>query len=160
MKNLRKLLLTFAMLAAMSSVLAAQDKPTQTNKSSATNSPPSTTAAKRNDPISACSNAVADLKATRTLANALDEENKLLNERLATERQLTATLTELNITRRTENEALRTTIAAKDETISAKNSAIDAQAKLIDGLKRKKTSILSRIGGFVAGAAAALILVR
>jgi hypothetical protein len=90
----------------------------------------------------------------------LDDENKALNERLATERQLTTTLSELNATRKSENEALRIAITAKDETIAAKNSAIDAQAKLIENLKRKRTSILGRIGGVIAGAAVALLLVR
>lgn len=160
MKNSRKLILMFAMLAAMSSVLAAQDRPQQTNNSSATNSPPSATAAKRNGVITACANAVAELKATRTLVDSLDEENKQLRERLATERQMTAILSELNTTRRSENDALRNAIAAKDETIVAKNSAIDAQAKLIENLKRKRTSILGRIGGVIAGAAVALLLVR
>ena len=160
MKNLQKLLQMFAMLAAISSVLAAQDKPQQTNASSATNSPPSATAAKRNDLISACSNAVADLKATRTLVDSLDTESKLLRERLASEQQLTATLSELNATRKSENDALRTAIAAKNETINAKDAAIGSQAKLIESLKRKKSSILGRVGDVLAGAAAALIFVR
>lgn len=160
MKNLRKLPLLFAMLAAMSSAFAAQDKPTQTSNNSASNSPPSATAVKKSDAISACSNAVADLKATRKLVDSLDAENKQLRDRLVTEQQLTATLTELNTTRKSENEALRTAIAAKDETILAKNSAIDSQANLIDSLKRKKPSFLGRIGDVLAGAAAALILVR
>ncbi|MBL8180250.1 MAG: hypothetical protein JNL64_01425 [Blastocatellia bacterium] len=160
MKNSQKLLLTFAMLAAMSSVLAAQDKPQPTNAGSAKSSPPSATVANRDAVLAACANAARDLAATRKLVAALDDENKALNERLATERQLTTTLAELNATRKSESEALRTAITAKDETIAAKNSAIDAQAKLIENLKRKRTSILGRISGVIAGAAVALLLVR
>lgn len=130
------------------------------NAGSATNSPPSATVANRDAVFAACANAARDLAATRKLVAALDDENKALNERLATERQLTTTLAELNATRKSESEALRTAITAKDETIAAKNSAIDAQAKLIENLKRKRTSILGRISGVIAGAAVALLLVR
>ncbi len=91
---------------------------------------------------------------------ALEVDNTELNERLTTERQMTATLTELNTARKSENEALRTVVAAKDETIAAKNSAIDSQAKLIENLKRKRSSVLGSLGKVIAGAAAALILVR
>lgn len=158
MRNLRKLPLMFAMLAAMSSVFAAQDTPNRTNNNSATNSPPLATAANRNGVLNACANAANDLAATRKLVAALDDENKALNERLATERQLTVTLTELNATRRSENEALRTALSAKDETIAAKDSAINAQSKLIDSLKRKKPSILGRVGDILIGVAAGAVL--
>lgn len=158
MKNLRKLLLTFAMLAAMSSVLAAQDRPQQTNSNSANNSPRPATIVNRNAVLSACANAVADLKATRTLVDSLETENIALKERLNTEQQLTATLTELNSTRKSENEALRVAIAAKDETIAAKKAAIYSQAKLIESLKRKKPSLLGRIGDVLIGVAAGALL--
>lgn len=121
---------------------------------------PSVTNANRDAVIRACANAATDLAATRKLVAALDDENKEVIERLATERQLTTTLTELNATRRAETDALRTALTAKDETIAAKNLAIDAQSKLIENLKRRKPSFLGRFGGVIAGAAAALILVR
>jgi septal ring factor EnvC (AmiA/AmiB activator) len=110
------------------------------------------------DLIAAC-NAVADeLKASRELIDTLEKENVALTSRLATEKQTTALLTELNETRKTETEALRSAIAAKDEALTAKDSVIAAQDKLIETLKRKKSSPWKRIGDVLVGVGIALVL--
>jgi len=54
------------------------------------------------DLIAACSAAGDELKASRELIDALEKENVALISRLATEKQTTALLTELNETRKTE----------------------------------------------------------
>lgn len=99
-----------------------------------------------------------DLEKTRVLVRELEGENRLLGERLETERRTSALLTELNETRMSESQALRTTIAAKNETIAAKDAVIASQDKLIETLKRKKTSIWRRLGDVLIGAAAIAIL--
>lgn len=99
-----------------------------------------------------------DLEKTRVLVRELEGENRLLGERLETERRTSAFLTELNETRMSESEALRTTIAAKNESIAAKDAVIASQDKLIETLKRKKTSIWRRLGDVLIGAAAIAIL--
>lgn len=99
-----------------------------------------------------------DLEKTRVLVRELEGENRLLGERLETERRTSALLTELNETRMSESQALRTTIAAKNETVAAKDAVIASQDKLIETLKRKKTSIWRRLGDVLIGAAAIAIL--
>ena len=99
-----------------------------------------------------------DLEKTRVLVRELEGENRLLGERLETERRTSALLTELNETRMSESQALRATIAAKNETIAAKDAVIASQDKLIETLKRKKTSIWRRLGDVLIGAAAIAIL--
>jgi hypothetical protein len=106
----------------------------------------------------ACNAAADELRASRSLIDALDTENASLKTRLATERQLTAVLTELNETRRSESDALRTTVAAKNETIAAKDAVIASQDKLIDALKRKKPSPWRRLGDILIGAATIAVL--
>jgi len=66
----------------------------------AVKSPPAT--ADSTDLIAACSAAGDELKASRELIDALEKENVALISRLATEKQTTALLTELNETRKTE----------------------------------------------------------
>jgi len=108
--------------------------------------------------IAAC-NAVADeLKASRELIDALEKENVALIARLATEKQTTALLMELNETRKTETDALRSAIAAKNEALTAKDRVIAAQDKLIETLKRKKSSPWKRIGDVLVGVGIALVL--
>ncbi len=102
--------------------------------------------------------AAIDLEKSRVLVAELESENRLLNERLATEQRTTVVLTELNETRKSESEALRSTIAAKNETISAKDAVIASQDKLVDTLRRKKTSIWRRLGDVLIGAAAIAVL--
>lgn len=102
--------------------------------------------------------AAIDLEKSRVLVAELESENRLLNERLATEQRTTVVLTELNETRKSESEALRATIAAKNETISAKDAVIASQDKLVDTLRRKKTSIWRRLGDVLIGAAAIAVL--
>ncbi len=99
-----------------------------------------------------------ELEKTRVLVTALGSENKLVNERLVTEKQTTAILTELNETRKSEAAALRTTVAAKNETIAAKDAAIAAQDKLVAGLKAKKPTPWQRLSDILIGAAAFAIL--
>jgi len=108
--------------------------------------------------ISACSAAADELAASRELIDALEKENTALNARLATEKQTTAILGELNETRKTETEALRSAIAAKNEALTAKDSVISAQDKLIETLKRKRSSPWKRIGDVLVGVGIAVIL--
>ena len=99
-----------------------------------------------------------ELEKTRVLVTALESENKLVNERLVTEKQTTAILTELNETRKSEAEALRTTVAAKNETIAAKDAVIAAQDKLVAGLKAKKPTPWQRLSDILIGAGVIAIL--
>ncbi|MBK8466121.1 MAG: hypothetical protein IPL32_09840 [Chloracidobacterium sp.] len=108
--------------------------------------------------LNACIAAVDELKASRVLIDALEGENRALDERLETEKQAIAILKELNETRRSESEALRATVAAKNETIAAKDKVIDSQDKLVTALKGKKRSPLGRIGDILIGAAIFAVL--
>lgn len=99
-----------------------------------------------------------ELAAADRLIEALERENAALRDRLETEKQATAVLTELNDARRREAEALRTALAAKNETIAAKDAAINAQETLIEDLRRKRVSIWKRIGDVAIGIAAGALL--
>lgn len=102
--------------------------------------------------------AAVDLEKTRALAGELENENRLLTERLETEKRTTALLTELNETRKNEGDALRLAVAAKNETIVAKDDVIASQDKLIESLKRKKTSLWRCLGDVLIGVAAIAVL--
>lgn len=173
MKNWKELLLIPALLAAALSAqnAAAQSPPQQS--SSAQNSQSSATPVQSNgfsrdkavtpkgvtlNPISACAAAVNDLKASRALIDALESENRALNERLEIEKQTTAILKELSDTRKSETNALRDALAAKNETIAAKDKVIDAQDKSLASLKNTKRSPLGRIGDILIGAAITAVL--
>lgn len=108
--------------------------------------------------INACAAAIDELKASRTLLDALDAENASLKSRLETEKRTTAILTELNETRKSETEALRKAIEAKTETIAARDTVIATQDKLIDALKTKKPSPWRRLGDILIGAAVIAVL--
>lgn len=99
-----------------------------------------------------------ELKASRSLIEALENENGALNERLETEKQTTAILTELNETRRSETSALRDALAAKNETIAAKDKVIESQDKSLASLKSQRRSTLGRIGDILIGAAIFAVL--
>jgi uncharacterized protein YicC (UPF0701 family) len=181
MKNWKSFLKLPILLAAMSSVhaISAQSPPPQTN--SAPSSPTSDTRAGngklkmengelRKDSsnsqfstinsqlASACAAVVDELAASRTLIDALENENAALKQRLDTEKRATALLTELNETRRSETEALRTALAAKNETLTAKDAVIASQDKLIETLKRKKSSPWKRIGDVLIGVGLGVLL--
>ncbi len=108
--------------------------------------------------IASCAAAVEELRASRSLIDALEVENRALTERLATEKAATAILTELNETRRSESVALKNTIAAKNETITAKDAVIASQDKLVEALKKKTPSPWRRLGDILLGAAAIAVL--
>ena len=93
------------------------------------------------------------MKASRLLIEALENENRVVKERLETEKRTTVVLTELNETRKSEAEALRSVVTAKNETINAKDAVISAQEKLIETLKKKKTTPWRRLGDILMGAA-------
>ena len=153
--SIRKLLIP-ALLAVLATVHAAHAQDRQPRTNSAKGSPTSDTRASR--ALSACDAAIGELAASRTLIDALDDENAALKSRLATERQTAGILNELNETRRGESAALREALMAKTETIAAKDSVIVAQEKLIGTLKIRPTSIWKRVGDVMLGAAAALVL--
>lgn len=169
MKKWKGLLLIPALLAAASSAqnAAAQSPPKQS--SSAQNSQSSATPVvtrqsavgnrqQEPDVIGACAAAVDELKASRGLIDAVETENNALNERLETEKQTTALLTELNATRKSESVSLRAVIAAKNETIAAQEKVIASQDKLVAELKAKKRSPWSRVGDILIGAAIFAVL--
>jgi len=99
-----------------------------------------------------------ELEKTRSLAAALEDENRALKERLETEKRLTVLASELNETRKKESEALRSTVAAKNETIASKDAVIASQDKLIEALKKNKSSPWRRIGDVLIGAAVFAVL--
>ena len=110
------------------------------------------------DLIAACSATADELRASRTLIDALEKENTALNARLTTEKQTTALLGELNETRKTETGALRSALAAKNEALTAKDNVIAAQDKLIETLKRKKSSPWKRLGDVLVGVGIGMVL--
>lgn len=112
----------------------------------------------RDDVISACAAAAAELSVSRKLIEAVGRENRALTERIETYRRTETLLTELNASRRSENDALRTAVSAKNETIAAKDAALARQAELITELKKRKTSLLKRIGDIMIGVAVSSIL--
>ncbi len=123
---------------------------------SASSLPPAT--AGGSDLIAACNAAVDELKASRVLIEALENENRAVKERFETEKRSTAILAELNDTRKRESDALRITVTAKNETITAKDAVIASQDKLINVLKAKKPSPWRRLGDVLIGAAVFAIL--
>jgi len=108
--------------------------------------------------IGACMATAVELEKTRALTTAIETENRLLTDRLGTERHTTALLTELNETRKSEADALRAAVATKNETILAKDAVIASQDKLVEALKKKKPSPWRRLGDILIGAAAVAIL--
>ena len=186
MKNWKSLLLTAVFVAGAWSAQNAPAQPPPTQSSSAYNSQSSATPAnepeaepqkvlklterqslsanraakpqENRDLVNACAAAVHELRESRGLIDSLASENRALSERLETEQQTTAILTELNETRKSESEALRAAINAKNETIAAKDSVIAAQDKLVGALKAKKPSTLRRIGDVLIGAAIFAVL--
>ncbi|MFN2502147.1 MAG: hypothetical protein ABR530_09060 [Pyrinomonadaceae bacterium] len=108
--------------------------------------------------IPACMAAADELAKSRVLVTALESEITVARQRLDTEKQTTAILTELNSTRRAEADALRQAVTTKDETIAAKDGVIAAQDKLVDALKKKRPSPWRRIGDILVGVAVAAIL--
>lgn len=106
----------------------------------------------------ACNAAAVELRASRALIAALENENALLKERIETEKRATALLIELSDTRKSESEALQTAIAAKNETIFAKDAVIASQDRLIETLKSKKSTPWKRLGDVLIGVAAGVIL--
>jgi hypothetical protein len=101
---------------------------------------------------------VEELKTARVLIDSLETENRLLRERLETERRTVEILSALNETRKAEGEALQKTLDAKSETIAAKDTLIAAQEKLIATLKSKRRSPLARLGDILIGAAVIAVL--
>jgi hypothetical protein len=101
--------------------------------------------------LSACAAVADELAASRTLIDALENENAALKTRLDTEKRTTALLAELNETGKSETAALRSALAAKNEALTAKDSVIASQDKLIVTLKRKKSSPWKRIGDVLVG---------
>lgn len=108
--------------------------------------------------INACAATADDLKKSLIYVNVLESQNKLLEQRLDTEKRATQILTELNETRRAETSALRGVIDAKNETLAAKESVIQSQDKLIATLKGKKPSPWRRLGDILIGAAVIAVL--
>ena len=103
--------------------------------------------------MNASAAAANELKQNRRLVNALEQENKMLGERLSAESRLTSVLRELNETRKSEADALRLTLAAKNEAIAAKDAVISRQDQLIRDLKKKRSSPWKRIGDVLLGVA-------
>ncbi len=106
----------------------------------------------------ACMATAVELEKTRVLVSAIESENRLLTERLETEKRMTSIITELNETRKSESEALRSVVVAKNETIAAKDIVITSQDKLVESLKKKKPSPWRRFTDILIGAAAFAIL--
>jgi hypothetical protein len=104
--------------------------------------------------IGACAAAADELAKTRVLVETLEGENGAVRRRLETEKRAVTLLKQLNETRATESEALRNALEAKDQAIAAKNEVIVSQAKLIELLKKRKTSLWTRLGDVLLGAAA------
>lgn len=150
-----------AWLAIASIVPAAHAQSTARSSNSAKSSQVSVTDAKTSAPgglIGACAAAAVELSQSRELITALENEKRVIAQRLETEKRTTALLTEIDNTRRSENDALRAALAAKNETIAAKDGVIATQVKLVEALKHKKTPPWKRVGDILIGAAAALIL--
>jgi len=158
MKNSKIYLLIPAMLVLLPAVLAAQERPTPGPKNSAESSANSGTAAGTKGIIAACMAAAEDLAAERRFSDALDSENRLLKQMLATERHSAELAAELSQTQRSEAAALRTALAAQNDALAAKDAQLAAQEKLIDELKRKKPSPWRRLRDILIGAAAAAVL--
>ena len=102
--------------------------------------------------------AAIELEKTRVLADALESENSLLKDRLASEKQMVSLLSEVATTRAAEAAALRSAIDSKNETIKAKDAVINAQDDLVNALKAKRPSPWRRIGDILIGAAAIAVL--
>jgi uncharacterized protein YicC (UPF0701 family) len=154
-KSITKLLPCVALVLA-GTVHAASAQEIRPSTSSAENSPKPATRANR--ALAACAAAVDELAASRTLIAALEAESSQLKTRLATEKQTTELLGELNESRKAEAAALHEAVAAKNDALAAKDAVIATQDRLIATLKTRKTSIWKRIGDIAIGAAAAAVL--
>lgn len=159
MRNLKGLVLVFALLVIVSSVQNGHAQSTRTPTNSAESSKASGTAVKNERGlVAACAAAAEELAASREANAALEMENAALLSRLSDEKRMNDLLTELNETRRKEADALRQTIDAKNETIAAKDAALKAQDELIAKLKGKRSSPWKRIGDILIGVGAAVLL--
>lgn len=105
------------------------------------------------DFLGACAATADELKETRVLVEALENENQLVKQRLETEKRTTALMQEMIETRRQESDALREALIAKNDAVATKDAVIDSQGKLIEALKKKKTSPWRRLGDVLIGAA-------
>src|SRR5688572_970470 len=121
MKNLGTSKLLPAMLVVMLSVLAASAQQPQPPKNYVESSPKSDTGAKKrgrprpqstrsveNSIVSSCNAAVDELKASRTLIDALEMENSALKLRLETEKRANAQQRTKRSPRKTQPSLLRT----------------------------------------------------
>lgn len=108
--------------------------------------------------INACAAAVEELAKTRRFVTALEEENRMLSERLETANKSSTLLRELNETRKSEADAIKAAIAAKNETIAAKDAVISKQEEFVRELKLKKSSPWKRLGDVLLGVAIFAVL--
>lgn len=138
-----------AVLALSAALKAQQPNSVQSSPNSATPAAHETL----QEIVNASAAAANELKQNRRLVNALEQENKMLGERLSAESRLTSVLRELNETRKSEADALRLTLAAKNEAIAAKDAVISRQDQLIRDLKKKRSSPWKRIGDVLLGVA-------
>jgi CRISPR/Cas system-associated endonuclease Cas3-HD len=110
------------------------------------------------DIISACSAAAEELAAARNLIEALEAEKLALAERLETEKQISKLLNMIAEGEKKRAIALEETIAMQKELSAANKRLIEKQGEEIIRLQKKKSTLLKRLGDFLIGAAAALIL--
>ena len=162
MKNSNKLKTLLILPAITSAVLVLCGPSKAQTPSSAQNSPPSATRASNTNTeaaaVNACSAAAEDLRQTRALVVALENENAALRKRLEIAARTETVLYELNETRKGETQALRNTITAKNETIEAKDAVIARQDELVTELKRRKSSPWKRLGDVLIGIGVSTIL--
>ena len=159
MKRSKNFKLLLILLVTMFGAHAAFAQSPLPPANSAKSSPkPDIRAANENAIRNACADAAEDLKATKKFAEALDAENGLLKKQLETANETAAIYKELNETRKAETDALRETIKAKNETIAAQAELIATHEKLAEKLKKRKPSLIRRIGDVLLGAAIFAVL--
>lgn len=102
--------------------------------------------------------ALDELELQDKVITAQDKLITALNDRLSTEKEKSALALELAEARKREAEAQRIAAGSAVEAIAAKDKIIANKDEQIEILKKKKPSILKRIGDVMLGVAAASLI--
>lgn len=102
--------------------------------------------------------ALDELEVLDKLVAAQEAQLKLIDDRIALEKQRADLLAELAASRGRENESLQKAIDSAKEAIALKNQIIVNKDKEIELLKNKKPSLLSRIRDVAVGVGLGMIL--
>jgi hypothetical protein len=112
----------------------------------------------KQETLNLANKALDELELQDRLIAAQDEQLRLTNERLETEKKTSAIALDLADSRKREAEALRAAVVAAKDAIAAKDSIIANKDKEIEILKKKKPSFLTIVKTVAVGIGIGMIL--